>query len=246
MSKRDDKNKRRRKRKEKKEKQRTAGFIRLPVAWPSDLSADPESMTDAELLAIVTHPMATGIGSHPKTTADADYIERCQKTVATYGIRAFADYLLRLLHATTYLPWAYPQDRVEGQPVPPPVQQRSKLSLPMTRVDFPGDRHLPKDKWTPGMVMATTLNPAVTGLPPFPPMIPTSLWLAAFTRMMQTDGVVQTLVDFLCVLRWTYGVAGVSAGHTPFGYTLAEGSNGDEQDDDFDDEFDDEIDDEID
>lgn len=211
---------RERKRKKKERQQRArAGqkieFPPIPIDWPPEDLPD-DQWTMGMHAAVLLHPMVVGLGGHPRIVADEDYVAACLQVIERHGTRHFADAMLRVLKRTVDHPWTLANSPVAGQAVPAPIPATCDLKLPMTRVEIPGQRNTP-DNWTAGMVIGLLLNPATTGIWPFKQVISDSEWVGSFTRMLNQDGVAQTLVDFIYVLRFTYGSPGVAAGGIPPG-----------------------------
>ena len=50
------------------------------VSWP-DLQSPPNSWTTAELRAVAINPVVTGIGTHPRTVSDEDWVMSCEADV---------------------------------------------------------------------------------------------------------------------------------------------------------------------
>lgn len=197
----------------KKNKSRGGRPRKLQLAWPA---ADKplSAYTDAEMNAVLLHPMCTGVGNHPKTVSDADYIASCCDICRQFGPSEFASGLLQLLQGTDDLPWALPPDGPKPA-VPEPVQPRTdsgkQLNLPLPRAKVPTNESV-KGGWDAGLVIGMAVNPVYAGLGPFPPIISSEQWVAAFSAMLRKDGTIKMMVDFLYVLRSTFGAYGVTPG----------------------------------
>lgn len=189
----------------------------IPLTMPP-ASDTTRELTEPEAYAVLIHPMYTGVGQFPREDSDADYIDDCLELVKQHGRKAFAAALIRLLKMTERMSWTKAEER-EGPP-PAPIEPRSKRKLPMPQVDMPpaASSILHPEDMSDQHGVAVLLNPATAGVGPFQPYVSPIVWAYNFSRLMQARGNAQTLVDFLYVVRHTYGTAGVAPGHMPAGY----------------------------
>ena len=212
-------------RKRRREKAQSQSGVSLDIHWPGSPASNMDNWTEGEVVGLSIHPMVTGLGQHPRTVSDNDYVMSCQRIVNDYGAATFTDGLLQVLHETAHpdMPWVMPVEK--NQPVPASPRVRENVRLPMPRPEMPGDRTI-RDQWTEGMVLGLMLNPVVTGVFPFEPVIEPEKWKIIFERQLDEVGVKQIMVDLLYVLRWTYGAPGIGPGHIPYGYQLVESEDG--------------------
>ena len=74
------------------------------VRWP-DVRTAPETWSYAEARGVSINPILTGIGLHPRSISDEDWVFSCERDVAENGLAQFLTDLLHILRLTipTYL-----------------------------------------------------------------------------------------------------------------------------------------------
>ena len=210
---------RRKKRKEEERRERRRHLLRgrrraPPLSWPSP-GKPVEAYTDGELYAVALHPLVTGLGSHPRIVSDDDWVASALRLIKDYGLKRVVHDLLHLLRMTTHL-WLGERSAAQTVSAYPP--KRTDLQLPLADAETSS----PTGCWTPGLVKGIMLNPVYAGLGPFPPVINEETWVAVSLKTMEREGVKQTLVNILFLLKETFGWPGGPFGSVPFGYALPE------------------------
>jgi hypothetical protein len=168
--------------------------LKPQVSWP-DLRKPSDSWTMAEMRAVAINPVVTGIGLHPRSVSDEDWVLSCEADVETNGLPQFLTDLLHVLRSTmpTY---------IGG---PPPVgdypRRQSDEGIPLPNVSYPGDRGWNEDGWTEEMVGGILCNPVYAGVPPFPAMIDDQTWIDAGVKLAEEMGLRQYLVNVLYELK---------------------------------------------
>jgi len=196
-----EKRRRRKRRKEKhvrRELDRDRGGPMPDVTWPPPPEHVPiEQYTDAELLGAAICPLVTGIGRHPRTVTDEDWVLASEIHMKRLGARNYLRCLLTVLRmcmpvatGTIPRPGNYPERRSEG------------------RVPLPTAEHRYNDDtrpWTEGMVIGMVCNPIYAGILPYPAIIPETMWLNVAVKMMQREmSPKQFLVNLLHQLKDSY------------------------------------------
>ena len=164
------------------------------VSWP-DLRTSPETWSLAEARGVAINPIVTGIGSHPRSISDEDWVLSCERDVKEIGLEQFLTDLLHILRLT--------MPRYLGEP--PAVgdypRRQSKEEVPLPDVAFPGDRDWGDDRWNEEMVAGIICNPVYAGIPPFPAVVDDKTWVAAGATMVEAEGFRQYLVNILYQLK---------------------------------------------
>ena len=78
--------------------------LKPKVRWP-DITTSPDSWTIAEVRGVAINPVVTGIGRHPRSISDEDWVLSCERDVEDNGLAQFLTDLLHVLRLTipTYL-----------------------------------------------------------------------------------------------------------------------------------------------
>ena len=164
------------------------------VAWP-DLRTPPQTWSYAEARGVCINPVATGIGSHPRSISDEDWVLSCERDIEVSGLAQFLTDLLHILRLTI--------PKYLGPP--PPVgdypQRRSEGNVPLPDVSHPGDRDWQDEGWNKEMVGGMLCNPIYAGIPPFSQMVDDQMWIAAGVKMAERVGLRQYLVNVLYELK---------------------------------------------
>ncbi len=84
--------------------------LKAKVRWPN-LHTPPDSWSNAELRGVTINPIATGIGRHPRSVTDEDWVLICQRDIEVNGLAQFLTDLLHILRLTV------PKYLGEPQPV---------------------------------------------------------------------------------------------------------------------------------
>jgi len=128
------------------------------VSWP-DLRKPPESWSYAEARGVRINPIVTGIGRHPRSISDEDWVLSCERDVEENGLTQFLTGLLHVLRLT-----------IPGYPGKPPAvgtypQRMSEGNVPLPDVSYPGDREWSDTGWSEEMVGGIICNPVYAGFP---------------------------------------------------------------------------------
>ena len=161
------------------------------VHWP-DLRTPPDTWSLAEARGVAINPIVTGIGRHPRTIPDEDWVLSCERDIQEIGLEQFLTDLLHILRLTIphYL----------GEPAAMGEYQQSEEDVPLPDVSYPGDRDW-QDEWNEKTVGGVICNPVYAGIPPFPAMIDDKTWIAASVKMVEDVGLRQYLVNVLYELK---------------------------------------------
>ena len=106
--------------------------LRAKVRWP-DLRTPPQAWSVAEARGICINPIATGIGRHPRSVSDEDWVLSCERDVEDNGLAQFLTNLLYILRLTV------PKYLGEPQPIGDYPQRRSEGEVPLPNVSYKGD-----------------------------------------------------------------------------------------------------------
>jgi hypothetical protein len=168
--------------------------LKAKVCWP-DLRTPPESWSDAEVRAVCINPIVTGIGRHPRSISDEDWVLSCERDIEINGLAQFLTDLLHILRLTI------PKYLGEPQPVGEYPQRKSEGEVPLPSVSYQGDRDWNKEGWNEGMVGGILCNPVYAGIPPFEAVVDEPTWIRAGVRMVESIGLRQYLVNVLYQLK---------------------------------------------
>jgi hypothetical protein len=168
--------------------------LKAKVRWP-DLSKPPETWSNAELRGVTINPIATGIGSHPRSISDEDWVMGCERDIGDNGLAQFLTDLLHILRLTV------PKYLGEPQPVGNYPQRRSEGEVPLPSVSYQGDRDWNDDGWNKEMVGGILCNPVLAGIPPFEAAVDEQVWIAGGVRLAGEFGLRQYLVNVLYQLK---------------------------------------------
>jgi hypothetical protein len=168
--------------------------LKAKVRWP-DLRTPPQSWSVAEARGVCINPIATGIGRHPRSISDEDWVLSCERDVEDNGLAQFLTDLLHVLRLTI------PNYLGEPQPVGEYPRRRSEGEVPLPNVSFEGDRDWDEDQWNEKMIGGIICNPVLTGIPPFKATVNEPTWIAAGVRMVGEVGLRQYLVNVLYELK---------------------------------------------
>src|SRR5262245_12822704 len=188
--------------------------LKPKVRWPA--TGKPiDEWSDAELRAVAINPIVTGLGRHPRTVSDEDWVASCQRIAQDVGAAQFLTDLLHVLRITAPL-FVGPPPEVTEYPQP-----REKQEVPLPNVAHPGDRGWGHE-WNEEMVGGILCNPVYAGIPPFPEVVPESQWRQAALTHLSQIGAKQFLVNVLYALKRSFGAPGQSSTVPPFGYDVQE------------------------
>jgi hypothetical protein len=168
--------------------------LKAKVRWP-DLQTPPQSWSLAEARGVCINPITTGIGSHPRSISDEDWVLSCERDVEENGLAQFLTDLLHILRLTI------PNYLGEPQPVGEYPERRSDGEVPLPNVSYQGDRDWNEDGWNEQMVGGIICNPVYAGIPPFPAAVDEQAWIAAGVQMVKNVGLRQYLVNVLYQLK---------------------------------------------
>jgi len=170
------------------------GGLRPKVKWP-DVRTPPDSWSTAEVTGVAINPIVTGIGTHPRSVSDEDWVASCESVIEANGLAQFLTDLLHVLRITI------PKYLGESPPVGDYPPRRTEKDVPLPNVAYPGDRSWGKDEWNEEMVGGILCNPIYAGIPPFPAMVDDDTWIKAGINLANEHGVRQYLVNVLYELK---------------------------------------------
>lgn len=165
------------------------------VSWP-DLQQPPQSWSDAEVRAVCINPIATGIGRHPRSISDEDWVMSCENVVQDDGLPQFLADLLHVLRLTI------PQYLGKSSKIGDYPQRTTQGDVPLPDVAHPGGRGWGQS-WNEGMVGGVLCNPVYAGIPPFKAVVDDEMWIAAGVKLTEQVGLRQYLVNVLYELKKT-------------------------------------------
>jgi hypothetical protein len=164
------------------------------VSWP-DLRSPQDSWTMAEMRAVAINPVVTGIGTHPRSVSDEDWVVSCEADVEASGLAQFLTDLLHVLRITI------PVYLGPSAPVGEYPQRRTEAEVPLPNVAYPGDRGWNETGWNEAMLGGILCNPVYAGIPPFPAMVDDQTWINAGVKLVKEIGLRQYLVNLLYELK---------------------------------------------
>ena len=168
--------------------------LKPKVRWP-DLHTSPETWSNAELRGVGINPVTTGIGSHPRSISDEDWVLGCERDIEDNGLAQFLTDLLHVLRLTV------PKYLGEPQPVGEYPERRLQGEVPLPNVAYQGDRDWNQDGWNKQMVGGILCNPIYAGIPPFPAIVDEPKWIEAGVKLVGSLGLRQFLVNLLYQLK---------------------------------------------
>jgi len=168
--------------------------LKAKVRWP-DLRTPPQTWSNAEVRGVCIDPIATGIGRHPRSISDEDWVLSCERDVEENGFAQFLTDLLHILRLTI------PDYLGEPQPVGEYPERRSEGEVPLPSVSCRGDRDWNDDGWNKEMVGGILCNPVYAGIPPFDAAVDEPTWIGAGVKMVENVGLRQYLVNVLYELK---------------------------------------------
>src|SRR5438067_1588236 len=107
--------------------------LKPKVKWPAP-GRSIDQWSDAELIAVAINPIVTGLGRHPRTVSDEDWVASCQRIMQDVGAAQFLTDILQVLRITAPL-FVGPPPKAREYP-----QAREKEEVPLPNVAHPGDR----------------------------------------------------------------------------------------------------------
>lgn len=168
--------------------------LKAKARWP-DLRTPPQSWSHAEARGVCINPISTGIGRHPRSISDEDWVLSCERDVEENGLAQFLTDLLHVLRLTIPNYLGKPQS-VDEYP-----QRRSEGEVPLPNVSARGDRDWDDDGWNKGMVGGILCNPVHAGIPPFEAAVDEQTWIGAGMKIVKNVGLRQYLVNVLYGLK---------------------------------------------
>ena len=159
--------------------------LKPKVRWPAP-GKPVEQWSEVELRAVAINPMVTGLGRHPRTVSDEDWVASCMRIMQNPGIAQFHTDTLHVLRVTAAF--------FVGSPPKPSdyPQVRETEEVPLPNVAHPGDRAW-SDEWNEDMVGGILCNPVYAGIPPFPEAVPETQWTTAALKQIDQIGAKQFL-----------------------------------------------------
>ncbi|MHB8954448.1 MAG: hypothetical protein ACYC4U_15870, partial [Pirellulaceae bacterium] len=142
------------------------------VRWP-DVRTEPETWSHAEARGVCINPILTGIGLHPRSISDEDWVLCCEQDAEQNGLEQFLTDLLHILRLTIPTFLGPPQPIGEYPP------RLSDEEIPLPNVAYPGDRDWQHDEWNEVMVTGLLCNPVYAGIDPFPALVEDRQWIEA-------------------------------------------------------------------
>lgn len=170
------------------------GGLKPKASWP-DLNTPPDDWSIAEMRGVALNPVVTGIGTHPRSVSDEDWVASCEREIEASGLAQFLTDLLHVLRLTI------PRYLGESPPVGDYPQRRTEKDVPLPNVSYPGERGWNEDEWSEEMVGGILCNPVYAGIPPFPAMIDDETWIKAGVNLAEEHGTRQYLVNVLYELK---------------------------------------------
>jgi hypothetical protein len=161
---------------------------RLPAA-----GKPVDQWSEAELTGVAINPVVTGLGQHPRVVSDEDWVASCLRILEEDGPAQFLTDVLHVLRMTAPLLAGPPPEATEYP------QVREKEEVPLPNVAHPGDRSW-GDRWNEDMVGGILCNPVYAGIPPYPEVMPESLWRKSALMQIDQIGAEQFLVNMLYAL----------------------------------------------
>jgi hypothetical protein len=149
----------------------------------------------AEMRAVAINPVVTGIGIHPRSVSDEDWVVSCAADVEASGLAQFLTDLLHVLRITIPLYLGH------SPPVGEYPQRRTEAEVPLPNVAYPGDRGWSEGEWNEAMVGGILCNPVYAGIPPFPAMVDDQTWINTGVKLAREIGLRQYLVNLLYELK---------------------------------------------
>ena len=168
--------------------------LKAKVRWP-DLRTPPQSWSTAEVRGVCINSIATGIGRHPRSVSDEDWVLGCERDIEDNGLAQFLTDLLHVLRLTI------PKYLGEPQPVGEYPERRSEGEVPLPSVSYQGDRDWNQDGCNKDMVGGILCNPVFAGIPPFEAVVDEQAWITAGVKMVGNVGLRQYLVNVLYQLK---------------------------------------------
>jgi hypothetical protein len=188
--------------------------LKPKVKWPAP-GKPLDQWSEAELRAVAINPIVTGLGRHPRTVSDEDWVASCQRIMQDVGPAQFLTDVLHVLRATAPL-FVGPPPKAADYP-----HAREAREVPLPNGAHPGDRAW-GNEWNEDMVGGILCNPVYAGIPPFPQVVPEPQWKAAALKQMGQVGGKQFLVNMLYTLKRSFGAPGQGSIAPPFGYDIRE------------------------
>ena len=164
------------------------------VSWPG-LHKTQDSSPIAEMRGVAINPVVTGIGSHPRTVPDEDWVLSCERDAEGNGLAQFLTDLLHVLRITI------PGYLGESPSVGDYPRRQVEEDIPLPNVSHPGERGWNEDQFNEEMVGGILCNPVHAGIPPFPPMVDDQTWIKDGIKLARRDGLRQYLVNVLYELK---------------------------------------------
>jgi hypothetical protein len=164
------------------------------VSWP-DLYSPQDSWTMAEMRGVAINPLVTGIGTHPRSVSDEDWVMSCEADVEANGPAQFLTDLLHVLRLTLPI-YLGPSPPVGEYP-----PRTTEADVPLPNVAYPGDLDWSEEECNEAMVGGILCNPVYAGIPPFPAMIDDQMWIDTGLKLAREYGLRQYLVNLLYELR---------------------------------------------
>jgi hypothetical protein len=168
--------------------------LKPKIRWP-DLRTSPDTWSYAEARGVAINPIVTGIGRHPRSISDEDWVLSCERDVKDNGLAQFLTDMLHILRLTIPLYLGEPPGVGEYP------RRRSEESVPLPDVAYPGDRDWQEDEWKEEMVGGMLCNPVYAGISPFPQIVDDETWIGAGVKMAKEEGLRQYLVNVLYQLK---------------------------------------------
>jgi hypothetical protein len=156
------------------------------VHWP-DLRTPPDTWSRAEARGVAINPIVTGIGQHPRSISDEDWVLSCERDIQETGLDQFLTDLLHILRLT--IPHCLGEPPAVGEY----PRRMSEEDVPLPEFAYPSDG----DEWNEKMIG----NPVYAGIPPFPAIVDDKTWIAAGVKMVENVGLRRYLVDVLYELK---------------------------------------------
>jgi hypothetical protein len=171
---------------------------RLPRAqlqWPGN---KPESdWNEAERLGVQLNPIATGIGSTPRTVADEDWVLTAEEYGKKHGAPQLMVDLVHLLRESLASSTSGSAPETQNYP-----ERKMQGEIPLPNCAYPGDRDWQENPFNEASVRGMISNPIYLRIQGVSDgLMDDDKWFGACLKSIREDGLRQYLVNFLYQLR---------------------------------------------
>jgi hypothetical protein len=169
-------------------------LLKPKAKWP-DLRKPVDQWTFAEQRGLTLCACVTGIGRHPRSVTDEDWVIAAENDAKSVGEAQFITDLLHITRQT--IPLYRGVAPVSNYP-----EKSTQETVPMPKSSYPGDRDWNDNEWNVPMVEGILCNPLYAGIPGVSEqMVDDATWVRAAQRIIQENGLRQYLTNFLYQLK---------------------------------------------